>query len=154
MSDSEDSVVTYTSVYTDSEPGRVFWGTDEEVYEGGVPRVIVYGYNRFPIQPVPQDEDEREPRFIQAHDPDFVPEPVYLEYIPLEDEHVLPAEEKPLPLVDSPTTELPGYVTESDPEEDPEYEDDEEQDGPVDYPMGEGDDGGDDDGDSSGDDAA
>nr|GFA39751.1 reverse transcriptase domain-containing protein [Tanacetum cinerariifolium] len=130
MSDSEDSAVTYTSVYTDFEPGRVFWGTDEE------------------------DEDEREPRFIQAHDPDFVPEPVYPEYIPLEDEHVLPAEEQPLPPIDSPTTESPGYVAESDPEEDPEYEDDEEQDGPVDYPIGEGDDGGDDDGDSSRDDAA
>nr|GFA09092.1 hypothetical protein [Tanacetum cinerariifolium] len=136
MSDSKDYAVTYTSVYTDSEPGRVFWGTDEEVSEGGVPRVIVYGYDGFPIQPVPQDEDEREPRFIQAHDPDFVPEPVYPEYIPLEDEH------------------SPGYVAESDPEEDPEYEDDEEQDDPVDYPMGEGDDGGDDDGDSSRDDVA
>nr|GFD37872.1 hypothetical protein [Tanacetum cinerariifolium] len=61
-----------------------------------------------------------------AHDPDFVPEPVYPEYIPLEDEHVLPAEEQPLPPIDSPTTESPGYVAESDPEEDPEYEDDEE----------------------------
>nr|GEX82077.1 hypothetical protein [Tanacetum cinerariifolium] len=154
MSDSEDSAVTYTSVYTDSEPGRVFWGTDEEVSKGGVPRVIVYGYDEFPIQPVPQDEDERELRFIQAHDPDFVPEPVYPEYIPLEDEHVLPVEEQPLPLVDSPTTESPGYIVESDPKEDPEYEDDEEQDGPVDYPIGKGDDGGDDDNDSSTDDAA
>nr|GFC53418.1 hypothetical protein [Tanacetum cinerariifolium] len=89
-----------------------------------------------PVLPVPQDEDEREPRFIQAHDPDFVPEPVYPEYIPLEDEHVLSVEEQPLPPVDSPTTESPGYFAESDPEEDPEYEDDEEQDGPVDYPMG------------------
>nr|GFA22436.1 hypothetical protein [Tanacetum cinerariifolium] len=61
----------------------------------------------------------------EAHDPDFVLEPVYPEYITLEDEHVLPAEEQPLP-----------------------------HDGPVDYPMGEGDDGGDDDGDSSRDDAA
>nr|GFB18759.1 hypothetical protein [Tanacetum cinerariifolium]GFB18760.1 hypothetical protein [Tanacetum cinerariifolium] len=128
----------------------VFWGTDEEVSEGGVPRVIIYGYDGFPIQPIPQDEDEREPRFIQAHDPDFVPEPVYHEYIPLEDEHVLPAEEQLLPPVDSPTTESPGYVAELDPK----YEDDEEQDGPVDYPIGKGDDGGDDDGDSSGDDAA
>ncbi|GKE14019.1 hypothetical protein Tco_1421596, partial [Tanacetum coccineum] len=130
MSDSEGSAVTYTSVYTDSEPGRVFWSTDEEVSEGGVPRIIIYGYNGFPIQPVPQDEDEREPRFIQAHDPDFVPKPVYPEYIPLEDEHVLPVKEQPLPPVDSPTIESPGYVAESDPEEDPEYEDDEEQDGP------------------------
>nr|GFA46076.1 hypothetical protein [Tanacetum cinerariifolium] len=89
--------------------------------------------------------------FIQPHDPDFVPEPIYPEYIPLEDEHILPAEEQPSPPVVSPTAESPGYVAESDPEEDPkEYEDDETEDGPVDYPMDGGDDGDDDDGDSSG----
>ncbi|GJY05117.1 hypothetical protein Tco_0371057 [Tanacetum coccineum] len=27
--------VTYTFVYTDSEPGRVFWGADEEISDGG-----------------------------------------------------------------------------------------------------------------------
>ncbi|GKD23747.1 hypothetical protein Tco_1225450 [Tanacetum coccineum] len=170
---SASSAVTYTSVYTDSEPGRVFWGADEEISDGGIPRVIVLGYDGLPMQPVappspdyipgpedpqtplvPQDEDEREPMFIQAHDPDYVPEPIYPEYIPLEDEHELPAEEQPLPPVDSPTAESPGYVTESDPEEDPEeYEDDETEDGPVDYPMDGGDDGDDDDGDSSRDDA-
>ncbi|GKB58805.1 hypothetical protein Tco_0914991 [Tanacetum coccineum] len=80
--------------------------------------------------PVPQDEDEREPMFVQAHDPDYVPEPIYPEYIPLEDEHEFPAEEQPLPPVDSPTAESPEYVTELDPEEDPEeYEDDEIEDG-------------------------
>ncbi|GKG28755.1 hypothetical protein Tco_0416120, partial [Tanacetum coccineum] len=79
---------------------------------------------------------------------------IYPEYIPLEDDHEFPAEEQPLPPIDSPTTDLPGYVTESDPEEDPkEYEDDETEDGPVDYPMDGGDDGDDDDGDSSRDDA-
>ncbi|GJV16053.1 hypothetical protein Tco_1361376 [Tanacetum coccineum] len=165
---------TYTSVYTDSEPDRAFWGADdEEISEGGIPRVIVLGYDRLPMQPVappspdyipgpedpqtppvPQDEDEREPMFVQAHDPDYVSEPIYPEYIPLEDEHEFLAEEQPLPPVDSPTAESPGYVTESDPEEDPEeYEDDETEDGPVDYPMDGGDDGDDDDGDSSGDDA-
>ncbi|GJV45767.1 hypothetical protein Tco_1430303 [Tanacetum coccineum] len=169
---SASSVVTYTSVYTDSEPGRVFWGADdEEITDGGIPRVIVYGYDRLPMQPVappspdyipgpedpqtppvPQDEDEREAMFIQPHDPDYVPEPIYPEYIPLEDEHVFPVEEQPLPPVDSPTAESPGYVTESDPEEDPEeYEDDEIEDGPVNYPIDGGDDGDDDDGDSSGD---
>ncbi|GJT63982.1 hypothetical protein Tco_1015462 [Tanacetum coccineum] len=102
---------------------------------------------------VPQDEDEREPMFVQAHDPDYVPEPIYPKYIPLEDEHEFSAEEQPLPPVDSPTVESPGYVTESDPEEDPEeYEDDETEDGPDDYPMNGGDDRDDDDGDSSGDD--
>ncbi|GJY18973.1 hypothetical protein Tco_0390464, partial [Tanacetum coccineum] len=105
--------VTYTSVYTDSDPGRVLWGADdEEISEGGIPWVIVLGYDRLPIQlvappspdyipgpedpqtpPVPQDEDEREPMFVQARDPDYVPEPIHPEYIPLEDEHEFPTEE-------------------------------------------------------------
>ncbi|GJZ38216.1 hypothetical protein Tco_0584407 [Tanacetum coccineum] len=109
------SAVTYTSIYTDSEPGRVVWGADEEFSDG---------------------------------------EPMHPEYIPLEDEHVFPIEEQPLPPVDSPTAESPGYVAESDPEEDQEeYEDDETKDGLVDYPMDEGYAGDDDDSDSSGDDA-
>ncbi|GJW16813.1 hypothetical protein Tco_0024249 [Tanacetum coccineum] len=153
---------------------RALWGADdEEVSEGGIPRVIVYGYEGLPIQPVaplspdyipgledpqtppvPQDEDEREPMFVHAHDPNYVPEPIYPEYIPMKDEHVFPAEEQLLPLVNLPTTESPGYITESDPEEDPEeYDDDEIEDGPVDYPMDGGDDGNDDDDYSSGDDA-
>ncbi|GKF43073.1 hypothetical protein Tco_0129625 [Tanacetum coccineum] len=171
---SATSAVTYTSVYTDSEPGRAFWGADdEEVSEGGIPRVIVLGYDRLPIQPVappstdyipgsedpqtppvPQDKDERELMFVQAHDLDYVPEPIYRKYIPLEDDHEFSAEEQPLPPVDSPTAESPGHVTESDPEKDPEdYEDDETEDGPVDYPMDGGYDRDDDNGDSLGDDA-
>ncbi|GKF63657.1 hypothetical protein Tco_0187105, partial [Tanacetum coccineum] len=111
---SASSAVSYTSVYTDSEPGRAFWGADEEISDG---------------------------------------ELMYPKYIPLEDEHVFPAEEQPLPPVDSPTAESPRYVVESVPKEDPEeYEDDETEDGPVDYPMDGGDDGDDDDGDSSRDD--
>ncbi|GJY09486.1 hypothetical protein Tco_0377671 [Tanacetum coccineum] len=133
---SASSAVTYTSVYTDSEPDRAFWGADdEEVSEGGIPRVIVYGYDGLPIQPVappspdyipgpedpqtppvPQDEDECEPMFVQAHDPDFMPEPVYPEYMPLEEEHVFLAEEQPLPPVDSPTAESPGMRTRRDEE--------------------------------------
>nr|GEY25422.1 reverse transcriptase domain-containing protein [Tanacetum cinerariifolium] len=167
------SAVTYTSVYTDSEPGRVFWGTNEELSDGGSPRVIVYGYDGLPMLPIappspdyipgpgepqtppaPQDEDEHELVFIQPHEPDFVLEPIYPEYILLEDEHIIPAEEQPLPPVVSPTTESPGYIAEPDTEEDPkEYEDDETKDGSVDHPMDGGDDGDDDDGDSSGYDA-
>nr|GFA14629.1 hypothetical protein [Tanacetum cinerariifolium] len=80
--------------------------------------------------------------------------PIYPEYIPLEDEHILSAEEQPLPHVVSPTVESPGYVAESDLEKDPEeYEEDDTEDGPVDYPVDRGDDGDDDDGDSSGYDA-
>nr|GEY21609.1 hypothetical protein [Tanacetum cinerariifolium] len=81
-------------------------------------------------------------------------EPIYTEYIPLKDEHILSGEEQPLPPVVSPTAESPGYVAESDPKEDlEEYEDDETEDGPIDYPMDGGDDGDDDDSDSSRDDA-
>ncbi|GKC45019.1 hypothetical protein Tco_1062741 [Tanacetum coccineum] len=170
---SASSAVTYTSVYTDSEPGRVFWGADEEISDGGSPRVIIYRYDGLPIQlvappspncipgpeepqtpPIPQDKDEHEPMFIQQHDPDYVPEPMYPEYIPLKDEHVFPIEEQPLPPVDSPTAESLGYVAESDPEEDlEEYEDDEAEVGLVDYPVDGGDNGDDDDGDLSGDEA-
>ncbi|GJS04510.1 hypothetical protein Tco_0321018 [Tanacetum coccineum] len=65
-----------------------------------------------------------------------------------------PTGEQPLPPIDSPTAESPGYVTELDPEEDlEEYEDNETEDGPVDYPIDGGDDGDDEDGDSSRDDA-
>nr|GEX53507.1 putative reverse transcriptase domain-containing protein [Tanacetum cinerariifolium] len=136
---SASSAVTYTSVYTDSEPGRVFWGADKELSDGCSPRVIVYGYDGLLMMPIappspdyipgpeepqtppaPQDEDEHELMFIQLHDPDF----------------------------------SSGYVAESDPEEDPkEYEEDEIEDDPVDYPIDGGDDGDDDDGDSSGYDA-
>nr|GFB03444.1 hypothetical protein [Tanacetum cinerariifolium] len=166
---SASSSVTYTSVYTDFEPGRVFWGADEELSDGGSSRVIVYRYDGLPMLPVappspdyipgpeepqtpaaPQDEDEHELMFIQPNDLDFVPEPIYLKYIPLEDEHILPAEEQPLLPVVSPTAESSGYVAESDPEENPEeYEEDETEDGPVGYPMDGGDDGDDDDGNSS-----
>nr|GEV26280.1 hypothetical protein [Tanacetum cinerariifolium] len=118
---SASSAVTYTSIYTDSEPGRPVAPPSPD---------YIHGPEEPQTPPVSQDEDEREPMFIQPHDPDYVPEPMYPEYIPLEDEHVLPAEEQPLPPVVSPTVELQ-----------------------VDYPMDEGDDGDDDDGDSSGDDA-
>nr|GEY32713.1 putative reverse transcriptase domain-containing protein [Tanacetum cinerariifolium] len=161
------------------EPGHVFGIICSHLHfclrhhlqsDGGSPRVIMYGYDGIPMLPVappspdyvpgpkepqtpptPQDEDKHEPMFMQPHDPDFVLEPIYPEYITVEDEHVLSAEEQPLPHVVSPTAESPEYVAKSDLEEDlEEYKDDETEDGPVDYPM----DGGDDnDGNSSRDDA-
>ncbi|GJT96756.1 hypothetical protein Tco_1092274 [Tanacetum coccineum] len=96
---------TLPSTTTSENPGRAFWGADdEEVSEGGIPRVIVLGYDGLLIQPVappspdyipgpedpqtspvPQDEDECEPMFIQAHDPDYVPEPIYPDLNPDED---------------------------------------------------------------------
>ncbi|GKC69423.1 hypothetical protein Tco_1115306, partial [Tanacetum coccineum] len=141
---SASSADTYTSIYTDSEPGRpVAPPSLDYIPDSEEPQT----------PPVPQDEDERESIFIQPYNLDYVPEPIYPEYILLEDEHEFPVEEQPLPPVDSPTAESPGYVVESDPEEDPEeYDDDETEDGPVDFPMDGGEDGDDDNGDSSGDD--
>ncbi|GKA74753.1 hypothetical protein Tco_0781055, partial [Tanacetum coccineum] len=34
---SSSSTVTYTSFYIDSEPGRVFWGANEELSDGDSP---------------------------------------------------------------------------------------------------------------------
>ncbi|GKB38914.1 hypothetical protein Tco_0883856, partial [Tanacetum coccineum] len=65
----------------------------------------------------------------------------YVQFMPPKDE-ILPAEEQPLPAADSPTTDLPGYIPESDPEEDPKEDDDED---PADYPADGGDDGDDED---------
>ncbi|GJX26004.1 hypothetical protein Tco_0232300 [Tanacetum coccineum] len=143
---SASSAVTYTSVYIDSKLGRAFWGADdEEISEGGIPRVIVLGYDGLPIQ------------LVAPPSPNYIPGPEDPQTPPVpqdEDEHEFPAEELPLPPIDSPTAESPRYVTESDPEEDlEEYEDDETEDGLADYPMDGGDDGDDDDGDSSRDDA-
>nr|GEX53891.1 hypothetical protein [Tanacetum cinerariifolium] len=145
---SASSAVTYTSVYTNSEPRMLFWGTDEELSDEGSTQVIVYEYDGLPMQAVappspnyiPGLEEPQTPPVSQDEDE--------------QDKHVLPAKEQPLPPVDLPTAESPGYVVESDPEEDlEEYEDDESEDGPVDYPMDRGDDGDDDDGDSFGNDA-
>ncbi|GJW18677.1 hypothetical protein Tco_0026113 [Tanacetum coccineum] len=76
---------------------------------------------------------------------DFVLEPVYPEFMPLEDE-ILPAEEQSLPTADSSTTDSLGYMPESDPEEDPEEDDDEDpKEDPADYLTDGGDDGDDED---------
>ncbi|GJV59906.1 hypothetical protein Tco_1466006 [Tanacetum coccineum] len=103
------STVTYTSVYIGSKPGMPVAPPSPD---------YISGPKEPQTPPVPQDEDEREPMFIQPQDPDNVPEPIYPEHIPLEDEHVFPVEEQPLPPVDSPIAESLGYVTKSDPEED------------------------------------
>ncbi|GJZ80385.1 hypothetical protein Tco_0645379, partial [Tanacetum coccineum] len=77
--------------------------------------------------------------------PEFVPEPVYPEFMPPEDV-VLPAGEQPLLAAASPTANSPGYVPELDLEEDPEEDDDEDnEEEPADYPTDRGDDGDDED---------
>nr|GEY68276.1 hypothetical protein [Tanacetum cinerariifolium] len=82
--------VPYTSVYTDFEPGKGFWSVAPPSPD------YIPSPEEPQTPPVLQDEDEREPMFIQPHDPEYMPEPMYPEYIPLEDEHVLRAKEQPL----------------------------------------------------------
>ncbi|GJR68750.1 hypothetical protein Tco_0014815 [Tanacetum coccineum] len=144
---SSSSTVTYISIYTDSEPGRVFWGADEELSDGGSPQVIVYGYNGLPMQPVALTSldyvpgPEHRPSPVEVP---YVPKPEYPEYlVPSDDE--APIDDQPLPANASPVALSPGYVADSDPEEDLEEEPKEDH---VDYPA----DGGDDDDEPSDDD--
>ncbi|GJU24931.1 hypothetical protein Tco_1163552 [Tanacetum coccineum] len=147
---SSSSTVTYTSVYTESEPGRVFWGADEELSDGGSPRVIVYGYDGLPIQPVappspdyvPGPEHPPSPDYVPdpEHPPllievPYVPEPEYLEYLVPSDAEA-PLEDQPLPVDASPTALSLGYVSDSDLEKDPEKDPEEDH---VDYPADGGD---------------
>ncbi|GJS20469.1 hypothetical protein Tco_0449101 [Tanacetum coccineum] len=62
---------------------------------------------------------------------EFVPEPVYPEFMPLEDD-VLPAEEQPLLAAVLPIANSPRYILESDPEED---DDEDPEEDPADYPT-------------------
>nr|GFD01000.1 hypothetical protein [Tanacetum cinerariifolium] len=68
------SAVTYTFVYTDSELGRVFWGSDEELSDGGSPRVIVYRYDGLPMLPVAPPSPDYIPGFEEPHIPPAPPD--------------------------------------------------------------------------------
>ncbi|GJZ55091.1 hypothetical protein Tco_0610284 [Tanacetum coccineum] len=140
------STVTYTSVYTDSEPGRVFWGADEDLSDGGSPRVIIYGYDGLHMQPVaspslnyvPGPEHPPSPDYVPGpeHPPSpvevpYVPEPEYPEYLVPSDVEE-PLEDQPLPADASPIALSPGYVADSDPDKDPEEDPEEDH---ADYPA-------------------
>ncbi|GJU66933.1 hypothetical protein Tco_1253192 [Tanacetum coccineum] len=121
MSDSEDSMVTYTEV---SSP----FADSSDIGSPGVDGPPV----------LPEDPYAYVVAAFQAPpSPYFVPERVYPEFMPPEDE-VLPAEDQPLPAAVSPTADSPGYIPESDPEEDSEED-------PADYPTDGRDDDNDDD---------
>ncbi|GKF19126.1 hypothetical protein Tco_0067764, partial [Tanacetum coccineum] len=127
MSDSEDSTVTYTEVSS----------SFEDLSDVGSPGVVVYGYHELPMHPpshnyVPDLEHPPSPIHVL-----YVPKPVYLKFMPPEDEVFL-AEEQPLPAAISPTADSPGYIVVFDPEEDPEED-------PANYPADRGDNDDDDD---------
>nr|GEV03119.1 putative reverse transcriptase domain-containing protein [Tanacetum cinerariifolium] len=106
MSDAS-SAITYTSVYTDSEPWRYY---GEESAKIGSPGVIVYGYDRLPMQPVAPPSPDYIP---------YVPELEYPKYlVPFNAE--APLEDQPLPVDASLTAASLGYVADSDLDEDPE----------------------------------
>ncbi|GKA61360.1 hypothetical protein Tco_0760767, partial [Tanacetum coccineum] len=133
MSDSEDSTVTYTQI---SSP----FADSSDIGSPGVdgPPIMPddpYAYVLVAFQAPPSPDYVPGPEEPQAPLPlDFVPEPVYPEFMPPDDE-VLPAEEQPLPAAASPTDQSPGYIPESDPEEDPEEDDEDPEEDPADYPA-------------------
>nr|GFB18959.1 hypothetical protein [Tanacetum cinerariifolium] len=130
MSDAS-SAVTYTSVYTYFEPWRYY---EEDSTKTGPLRVIVYGYDGLPIQPVappspdyvPGPEHPPSPDYVPGpeHPPSpikipYVPKPKYPEYLGPSD-YEAPLEDQPLPADASPIAASPDYVADFDPEEDPE----------------------------------
>ncbi|GJZ55782.1 hypothetical protein Tco_0610975, partial [Tanacetum coccineum] len=137
MSDSEYSIVTYTTVsspYEDSsDMGSPGVKGPPMMLED--PHAYVAAIFQAPPSPYyvsgPEELEQAPPSPVYLP---YVPKPVYLEYMPPEDD-VLPAEEQPLPAAALPTTESPGYIPESDLEEDDE-EDPEED--PADYPADRG----------------
>ncbi|GJW19020.1 hypothetical protein Tco_0026456 [Tanacetum coccineum] len=133
--------------------GRIFWGAEEELSDGGSLRVIVYGYDGHPMQPVAPPspdyvsgpEHPPSPDYVPGpkHPPlpvdvPYVPKPEYLEYLVPSDVEA-PLEDQPLPYDASPTSLSLGYVADSDPDEDPEEDPEEDL---ADYPAdgGDGDD--------------
>ncbi|GJR27747.1 hypothetical protein Tco_1103979 [Tanacetum coccineum] len=113
--------------------------SEDDLYMGS-PGVEVLIYEAPPSPdyvPGPEEPEQAPPSPIYIP---FVPEPVYPEFLPVDDE-VFPAEEQPLPAADSPTHQSPGYIPESDPEEDLEEDDEEDpEEDPADYPADRGDD--------------
>ncbi|GKD08683.1 hypothetical protein Tco_1188368 [Tanacetum coccineum] len=145
------STITYTSVYTDSEPWRFQWVSDEEPEapeEARPSSDYVPGPEHPPsLDYVPGPEHPPSPDYVPGLKepeqapllPNYVPEPEYPEYLVPSDAEV--------PIRDqsddaSPTALSSSYVANSDPEEDLEED-------PADYPV----DGGDDDDESFRDDS-
>nr|GEY64917.1 reverse transcriptase domain-containing protein [Tanacetum cinerariifolium] len=106
MSDLEDSMVTYTE-----DP---------------------YAYVEAALQAPPSPDYVPDLEHLPTLK--FVLKPVYLKFMPPEDD-VLLAKEQSLPAAVSPTADSPGYITESDPKEDPEEDAEDPEEDPADYPT-------------------
>ncbi|GKE59196.1 hypothetical protein Tco_1498381 [Tanacetum coccineum] len=123
------STVTYTSVYSDSEPWRFQWVSDDELE---APEEAPQPLEQAPPSPDYVPGPEHPPL------PDYILGSEYPEYlVPTDDE--APIKDQPLPADASPISLSLGYVADSDPlEEDPKKDPKED---PAEYPV----DGGDDD---------
>nr|GEW60132.1 hypothetical protein [Tanacetum cinerariifolium] len=125
MSDSEDSIITYTAV------SSLFGGLSDIRSSGvnGPPMMPEdpYAYVVAAFQALPSPDYVSGPEYPPL--PEFIPELVYPKFMPAEDD-ILPAEEQPLPAAASPTIESPCYIDESNLEDDP-----------ADYPADGGDEG-------------
>nr|GEY37496.1 hypothetical protein [Tanacetum cinerariifolium] len=133
MSDSEDSMVTYTTVSSPYEgrSGDVSPGVDGPPVMPEDPYAyVVAAFQALPSPDyVPGLEEPEQAPPLPVYIP-YVPELVYPEYIPSEDDVFL-AEEQPLP-----AAELPGYILKSDSDEDPKEDDDEDpEEDLADYPA-------------------
>nr|GEW80696.1 hypothetical protein [Tanacetum cinerariifolium] len=116
----------------------------EEPSDVGSLRVVVYRYDRLLMHlpspdNVPGPEHPKSPNYMPVLEcppspiyVQYVSKPTYPEFMPPEDD-VFPAEEQPLPPAVSPTADLPGYITQSDPEEDPEEDDEDPEEDPAYY---------------------
>ncbi|GJS35393.1 hypothetical protein Tco_0533775 [Tanacetum coccineum] len=103
MSNSEDSMVTYTTVSS-------LFADLPDIRSSGVdgPPVMPedpYAYVVAAFSAPPSPDYVTGPKYLPS--PEFIPEPVYLEFMPLEDE-ILLAEEQPLPAAVSPTVNFTG----------------------------------------------
>ncbi|GJZ26473.1 hypothetical protein Tco_0570726 [Tanacetum coccineum] len=145
MSDSEESTVTYTAVSSPFEDGSDMGspGVNGPTIMPEDPYAYIMAAYQVPPSPdyIPGLEVPPSPDYIpgpkepQSPPPlDFVPKPMYPEYI-LQKDEILLAEEQPLPAAASPTADSPGYVPESDPEEEPEEDDEDPEEDLADYPA-------------------
>ncbi|GKE20492.1 hypothetical protein Tco_1432004, partial [Tanacetum coccineum] len=118
MSDSEPSTVTYTSISEDdSDIGSP--GVDGPPIMPEVPPSPDYipgpeGPLSLDYMPGPEELEQAPPSPIYIP---IVPEPVYSEFLPVDDE-VFPAEDQPMPAANSPTHQSPGDDEESSDDDD------------------------------------
>ncbi|GKE29571.1 hypothetical protein Tco_1444955 [Tanacetum coccineum] len=120
------STVTYMLVYSDYEPWRFQWVSDDE------PEALEEA-PQFLEQAPPSPDYVPRPELLTSLDyvpgpehppsPDFVPGPEYLEYLVPSDGEA-PIKDQPLPANASPTTLSPGY---GDDDDDDDEEDEEEE---------------------------